>query len=101
MEFVIASFGMLGLQSFISGLVQLVVELGWPLLIKKITSGPSRVLRQEKEALTSFTIFDPTEEWHYNRMSNQSLSSNSPWFNTTLKGKVKYVINNGKFEQIK
>jgi dihydroorotase len=101
MEFDMASFGMSGLQTFVSGLVQLEKELGWPLLIQKITSGPAKVLGKENEALTSITIFDPSEEWKYNRMSNQSLSNNSPWFNTTLRGKVKFVINNGKFERIK
>ncbi|MEX2591490.1 MAG: dihydroorotase [Anditalea sp.] len=101
MEFDLASFGMAGLQTFLAGLVQLKAELGWPLLIDKITRGPSKVLRLEEEgALTSLTIFDPEEEWQYDHKSNQSISNNAPWFNSTLKGKVKYVINNGKFEKI-
>ena len=100
MEFDLASFGMSGLQTFLGGLVKLERELGWPLLIEKITSGPARILREQNDPPTSFTIFDPDEEWQFNQESNTSLSSNSPWFNTTVTGKVKYVINDGKFEKI-
>lgn len=98
MEFDLAAFGMSGLPTFLSGLVKLENELGWALLIDKITSGPSRVLGDKGTAITSLTIFDPEEIWMYDRFSNPSLSQNSPWFNTPQKGKVKYVINQGKFE---
>lgn len=100
MEFDLASFGMSGLQTFLSGLIKLEGELGWPLLIEKITSGPAKILRAQNDLLTSLTVFDPDEEWQYNQASNTSLSSNSPWFNTKVKGKVKYIINDGKFEKI-
>lgn len=100
MEFDLASFGMAGLQTFVCGLVKLSEELGWPLLIKKITEGPSTILRKKEGPMASLTIFNPEEEWLYDRNSNQSLSSNSPWFDTQVKGKVKHVINQGKFESL-
>lgn len=100
MEFDLALFGMAGLPTFLSGMAQLEKELGWPLLISKVTNGPSRVLGQDAAGLTSLTIFDPKEEWLYDRDSNSSLSQNSPLFNSTLRGRVKYVINNGKFEKV-
>lgn len=100
MEFDLAAFGMAGLSTFLPGLVLLERKLGWPLLIDKITKGPSKVLRKNKSDLTSLTIFDPEEEWFYDHRSNPSLSHNSPWFRTPLKGRVKYVVNNGKFEQV-
>jgi dihydroorotase len=100
MEFDLASFGMSGLSTFLSGMVQLEKELGWPLLINKITQGPSRVLGHESAGFSSLTVFDPNEEWLYDRNSNPSLSQNSPWFNSVLRGRVKYVINNGKFEKV-
>ncbi|HLW18703.1 MAG TPA: dihydroorotase [Cyclobacteriaceae bacterium] len=100
MEFDLASFGMVGLPGFLSGLIELEGELGWPLLISKITDGPAKVLRKEKSTLSSLTIFDPQEEWRYDRKSNPSLGQNSPWFNSVLKGRVKYVINNGKFDVV-
>ncbi|WP_194776061.1 dihydroorotase [Pararhodonellum marinum] len=98
MEFDLAAFGMAGLQTFLPGLVKLSEELGWPLLIQKLTEGPSKVLSVSNAK--SFTVFDPKEAWTYHLKSNRSLSSNSPWFGKTLTGKVKYVINQGKFEQI-
>jgi dihydroorotase len=101
MEFDLASFGMAGLHTFLPGLVKLEEELGWPLLVKKITQGPLEVLHRKNGPLTSLTIFDPEEEWHYDHMTNNSISYNTPWFNSTLKGKVKYMINKGKFEKIR
>lgn len=100
MEFDLAAFGMAGLSTFLPGLVLLEKELGWPLLIDKVTKGPARVLRQNRQELTSLTIFDPEEEWLYDRHTSPSLSHNSPWFNSSLRGRVKYVVNNGKFEKV-
>lgn len=100
MEFDLASFGMAGLQTFLSGMVKLEEELGWPLLIDKITGGPLKVLGRTEGPLTSLTVFDPKEEWYFDIGSNKSLSANSPWYNLAVKGKVKYVINRGKFEAL-
>jgi dihydroorotase len=86
---------MIGLQTFLPGLVALEKELGWPLLIKKITEGPSKVFGLENK-FDSLTIFDPNETWTYDGKSNLSLSANSPWMGKTLKGKIKLVINKQK-----
>jgi len=98
-EFDYASHGMLGLQTFLPGLVKLSTELPWSLLISKITSGPLKVLRQDdsSEKIQSLTIFNTEENWVYDRSTNKSLSSNSPWWGQQLQGKVKYVINGSKF----
>jgi dihydroorotase len=50
--------------------------------------------------MDSLTVFDPEENWVFDQKSNKSLSANMPWFNTTLKGKVKFVINKGRFVKI-
>ncbi|KEO74332.1 dihydroorotase [Anditalea andensis] len=101
LEFDYASHGMLGLQPFLAGLAKLSVELPWPLLISKVTSGPLKVLREEAKAdfWTTMTVFDPQEKWVYDRNTNKSLSQNSPWWENELQGKVKYVINGSKFLQ--
>lgn len=98
-EFDYASHGMLGLQTFLPGLVKLSEELTWPQLISKITSGPLKVLREveSSEKLNSLTIFDPEELWVFDRSTNLSLSSNSPWWGQNLQGKVKFVVNGSKF----
>ena len=98
-EFDYASHGMLGLQTFLPGLVKLSDELTWSQLISKITSGPLKVLREveSSEKLNSLTIFDPEELWVFDRSTNLSLSSNSPWWGQNLQGKVKFVVNGSKF----
>lgn len=95
-EFDLASFGMSGLQSFLPAMVQLVPELGWELLIDKITNGPEKIVG----SVDSWTIWNPEENWQYTDKSNRSLSSNHPWFGKELKGKVKLVIQKGKLIQI-
>lgn len=98
MEFDLASFGMSGLQTFLPAMVKLEKDLGWDLLIEKITDGPTKVLSDNQDS--SWTIFDPAEKWTYNRKSNKSLSANHPWFGTELTGKVKYVFQKGQLIRI-
>lgn len=94
MEFDLANFGMVGLQTFLPALVKLENEFGWALLIEKITSGPKAIIPHA--LINSWTIFDPEAEWTYDERSNKSLSSNSPWYGKKLKGQVKYVIQKGQ-----
>ena len=96
-EFDLASFGMSGLQTFLPAMVKLSTELGWEVLLEKVTTGPSRVIGSE---INSWTLFDPNEEWEYNQKTNKSLSSNHPWFGPRIMGKVKYVIQKGQFIKI-
>lgn len=100
MEFDLAQSGIIGLQVFLPGMVKLADELGWPLLISKITDGPEKVLGIKNAGLEQLTIFDPNERWLYDKKSNLSNSSNHPWFNSELKGKVKFVINKSNFFKV-
>lgn len=96
-EFDLAAFGMAGLQTFLPAMVILSKELGWGLLIDKITKGPGAIIRT---ADASWTIFDPEEKWIYSEKSNKSLSSNNPWFGKELQGRVKYVIQKGQLKKV-
>jgi len=98
-EFDYAGIGMVGLQTFLPALVQLSEEISWPVLVDKITRGPQRVLGRStgQEELHSMTIFNPKEEWIYDRKTNRSSSSNSPWWGKKLTGKIKFVVNGSKF----
>ncbi|UZD24694.1 dihydroorotase [Algoriphagus halophytocola] len=98
MEFDLANFGMAGLQTFLPAMVKLEKELGWPLLISKITQEASSIIPQQLKE--SWTLFDPKAEWNYDHSSNKSLSSNSPWFGQTLCGQVKYVVQKGQLIEI-
>jgi dihydroorotase len=93
MEFDLASFGMIGLQTFLPALVKLSNELPWPILISKVTTGPRKVLDYDSTGLESLTLFDPHQEWIYDQTTNLSLSANSPWMGEKLLGKVVRVIN--------
>lgn len=99
LEFDLAAFGMIGLQTFLPGLNMLSEELGWPLLVGKITEGPAKVLGLSN-TLDSLTVFDPEESWTYDAKSNLSLSANSPWMGKTLQGKTKLVINKQKLVKV-
>lgn len=92
-EFDLAAFGMAGLQTFLPAMVKLSGELGWGLLIDKVTAGPERIVGASADSLT---IFDPQEKWVFDERSNKSLSANSPWFGMELQGKVKYVVQKGQ-----
>jgi len=96
-EFDLASFGMTGLQTFLPAMGILAEELGWELLLEKITSGPEKILGKSKP---SWTLFDPHALWVYDERSNASLSSNHPWFGKQLKGKVTYCLQNGQLLQV-
>ena len=96
-EFDLASFGMTGLQTFLPAMGILAEELGWELLLEKITSGPEKILGESKP---SWTLFDPHALWVYDERSNASLSSNHPWFGKQLKGKVTYCLQNGQLLQV-
>lgn len=100
MEFDLASFGMIGLQTFLPALVELADELTWPLLIQKITQGPASVLGLKDSKKKDLTIFDPKEKWIFDQKSNLSLSKNTPWFGKELMGKVKYSFNGLQFNRI-
>lgn len=96
-EFDLAAFGMAGLQTFLPAMVKLSDELGWEVLIQKITTGPEKIIGSATE---SWTIFDPNEKWIYDEKTNRSLSSNNPWFGKELVGKVKFVIQKGQLVKI-
>jgi len=55
-EFDHAAFGMIGLQTFLPAMGILAEELGWELLLEKVTTGPEQVLGSEGD---SWTVFDP------------------------------------------
>ena len=97
MEFDLAAFGMIGLQTFLPAMVKLESELSWEILIQKVTEAPRSIIQKKND---SWTIFDPNEKWTYSRKSNKSLSQNSPWFGQELTGKVKFVIQKGELIKI-
>ncbi len=99
-EFEIANYGIIALQTVLPLLVQ--AGLDTALIVEKLAVAPRKLLKLEvpqiKEgAVANFTVFSTTKEWTFNSETNQSKSANSPLFNKTLKGKVELVYNNGQY----
>lgn len=101
LEFDLAEFGIINLQTFAANLTALSKNVDWDVLIEKITVGPRRVLNLEipsieEDVRANLTLFDPDRSWVFNESSNYSKSKNSPWFGKELRGKAVAIFNNSK-----
>ena len=95
-EFEQASFGSIGLQT----VLPLALQSGLPveLIIEKLCVNPRKILKIRQPELSvgaeaNLIVFNPNEKWIFDKLSNRSKASNSPYFNTELKGKVNLLIN--------
>jgi dihydroorotase len=99
-EFEIASYGIIGLQTALP--VALKAGLSLETIIEKMAVAPRNILGISIPELktgnsANFILLNPEEEWELNEDSNRSKSSNSPFYGQILKGKVKLVCNNGQY----
>ncbi|WP_293300147.1 dihydroorotase [Pedobacter sp. UBA4863] len=99
-EFEIASYGIITLQTVLPLLLQAGLDIA--LIVEKLAIAPRKLLKLEVPqvkigAAANFTVFNPAKEWTFDSKTNQSKSANSPLFNKTLKGKVEMVYNNGQY----
>jgi len=103
-EFDYAPFGITGLETELAlSLMQLVHNKRLSLydLIAKFTVNPARLLNLAKGTLAmgadaDVTVFDPDQEWVFQREDSASKSKNSPFFGWKLKGKAVAAIVAGK-----
>jgi dihydroorotase len=100
-EFDHAEFGMINLQTVGANLVALSEDIGWDVLLEKVTTAPRRVLNIDipvidVEAKANLTLFDPARTWTFDEKSNFSRSKNSPWLGQQITGKAIAVFNNGR-----
>jgi len=101
-EFEIASYGIIALQTVLPLLLQAGLEA--TLITEKLAINPRKVLNLPIPTVkvgeeANFTIYDPSKEWVFNAATNASKSSNSPLFGKTLKGKVQLTYNNKQFQK--
>ena len=99
-EFEIAAYGILGLQTALPLLLQ--AGLTPADIAEKLSLAPRKILKLALPAIqenteANFCVYSTTERWTYNAASNLSKSRNSPLLNQTLTGKVKLVYNNNQF----
>lgn len=101
LEFDLAEFGILGLQSVYPVLLGKLGANGWETFLDKITVNPRKRLAIpipviEEGEYANLTVFDPSVTWDFNQQINKSKSDNTPFWNKSLNGKIIATINRNK-----
>ncbi|MFC5412002.1 dihydroorotase family protein [Larkinella bovis] len=102
-EFDHAEFGIIGLETVFSVVRTHFDTLPLDQLIAKLTVNPRRIVRFpaltiEENQPATLTLFDPEQEWTYER--TVSRSKNSPFLGKTLRGKALWIINKGQISHL-
>lgn len=101
-EFDHADFGIINLQTaFAAANTALQNEVSINKIIDLFTEGPEKILKIDKNeikvgAKANFTLFNPDQNFVFEKKDVLSKSLNSPFFGKQLKGVVYGVVNNGK-----
>ena len=103
LEFDLADFGMINLQTVASQLVELSKHVPMEDLIDKISTAPRELLGMDEVKIdvgmpATLTLFDPACNWEFDDSKNKSKSKNSPWLGKKLKGRAVGVFNNSKYK---
>lgn len=103
-EFETAAYGIIGLQTAFSLAVQ--AGLSPEMIVEKMAVNPRKIAGLPLPTLRSgepadFVLFDTDTEWVYSPELNYSKSSNSPFINKKLIGKIHAVCNNNCYFQTK
>ncbi len=101
LEFDLAEFGAISLQTAFNGLEMLSKDIDMQVLLKKLSEGPRQVLGMDPVSLevgsvAKITIIDAEVQWTYDLASNRSKSANSPLLGKELKGRSVGIINGDK-----
>jgi dihydroorotase len=101
LEFDLASFGSIGMQTMFSVLNE---KLNLEEIINKIAINPRKLYKLEKVNIeigekVDFTLFDPSLAYIYTEANNTSNSKNSPIFGKNLKGKALHIIKGDKISK--
>jgi dihydroorotase len=100
-----APFGIIGLETefalFCDTLVHKTKTIDLPRLIALLTINPARLLKLDRGTLSpgapaDVTIIDPDLEWTVDRAASHSLSRNTPYHGTTLRGRAVQTIVAGR-----
>ncbi len=98
-EFEIAAFGIIGLQTVLPLLVK--AGLTSEMIVEKLAVNPRKIIglalpEIKVGALANLVLFDMQAEWILNEYTNRSRSANSPFWGQTLRGGIVLVANNKK-----
>ena len=72
-------------------------EFGWDLIVKRYSAEPRRMMEIEvaevaEGKVADLIVFDPKKETTFTKEFMKSKSSNTPFFDKTLKGSVEMVV---------
>ncbi len=103
-EFELAPFGIIGLETALGLVVTELIEPGivsWSDAVAKMTVNPAKILNLNLGQIkigypADLTIIDPKASWTVDISNFKSKSKNSPFMGRKLKGKAVYAIVNGK-----
>lgn len=103
-EFDFAPFGMIGLETALSLIVQNVLDEGildWTGIVEKMALNPCLITKLNRGSLregmeADITVVDPKAEWCYAKEDVCSLSSNSPFIGKRMKAAVTDVFIGGR-----
>jgi len=101
-EFEYAKEGMIGLQTAFSLLLSVDENIPLETWIHLLTDAPREILQIDKPEIAEkskacLTLFNTHEKWNFDATTNQSKSTNSPYFGQTLTGKVIGIVNNNQW----
>jgi dihydroorotase len=102
LEFDLADFGMIGLESAFGVLIAGNKDMKIEQFIEKIAYAPRNILRLklpkiEEGEMANLTLFDTDREWIFDKKDIKSKSKNTPFVGRKLKGKAIAVFNKNKF----
>ena len=104
-EFDRAPFGILGLETEIGLFLEILLHqrkaLTLPEIISMLTINPAKLLRLDRGTLSvgapaDITILDPDHAWTVDKNTSASLSRNTPFHGTQLRGRALQTIVGGK-----
>ena len=103
LDFDLAPFGVIGLQTLLPAIYRLHREHGidFSRLLSCVTANPARILGIEGGSLSpgaraDVTLFDPAASWIFTRESVLSKSANSPFIGREMHGRVIRTIVEGR-----
>jgi dihydroorotase len=98
-EFEVAEYGMIGLQTAFS--IALEAGLSLDMIIQKMAINPRKILGLDAAVIAegqpaNLVILDENAEWTFDKSNNKSKSYNSPFIGKKLKGSILLTCNNNK-----
>jgi len=96
-EFEVAEYGMIGLQTAFS--LALLAGLSLQTIVQKMSINPRSILNVDLPVVAegrpaNLVVVDTDAGWAYNKDNNLSMSSNSPYLGQSLKGSILLTCNN-------